>query len=276
MAYDYSRLDVKARAILHRVTSDIRARINSTAQGILTIGVQLMEAKEALPSGEFGMWLEGEFEWEERAARRMMAVASMIKDKFASDNLSEMKIAPSALYLLASPSTPDEIRDEFINKAEKGKPVTHAEVKEAVKEAKPELRRIICGGPKAIKAAAWAEKHVKLKVDSPFPDSTLIDETLSALARFKGCVTALIGDIGASGDGDPCGFRLRDYRQEWAKTIEAMRRNLKCERPYAVCPYCEGKQRRCDGCKGQGWVGRACYESAPREMKEAVKGSIET
>lgn len=42
-------------------------------------------------------------------------------------------------------------------------------------------------------------------------------------------------------------------------------RHLKAGLPHALCPYCGGDQ--CDACKGQGWITRIGYESAPRELK---------
>lgn len=78
--------------------------------------------------GYFGEWLKAEFDWTERTARRFMAVA----DSFKSDKLSDLDIAPSALYLLSAPSTPEEVREEALDRAEAGEPITHAIAKEIV------------------------------------------------------------------------------------------------------------------------------------------------
>jgi hypothetical protein len=42
--------------------------------------------------------------------------------------------------------------------------------------------------------------------------------------------------------------------------------------PYAVCPYCVGKERDCQACRGTGFIGRAHYEVLPPELK---RGGVE-
>ena len=59
-----------------------------------------------------------------------------IKDSNRSINLEEINIATSALYLLAAESTPAEIREEFIQKAQEGEKITHQEVLQVVRESK--------------------------------------------------------------------------------------------------------------------------------------------
>jgi len=54
-------------------------------------------AKEELPHGEFGDWLEFYFGWSQRSAQRMIQVA----EQFKNDNLSHLPIDTSALYLLS-------------------------------------------------------------------------------------------------------------------------------------------------------------------------------
>ena len=55
-----------------------------------------------------------------------------------SDKLSDLDLPISALYLLAAPSTPAPARDEILERAEAGEKIKHAEVKQAIAEAKPE------------------------------------------------------------------------------------------------------------------------------------------
>jgi hypothetical protein len=42
--------------------------------------------------------------------------------------------------------------------------------------------------------------------------------------------------------------------------------------PYAVCPYCVGKEMDCQACRGTGFIGRAHYEVLPPELK---RGGVE-
>lgn len=99
-----------------------------TAQDIIEIGQKLIDVKERLGHGKFGLWLRLEFEWTDRTARQFMRVA----EAFKSENFSDLNFAPSALYLLAAPSTPDEVRREALERAFMGESITHAKVKRLV------------------------------------------------------------------------------------------------------------------------------------------------
>lgn len=93
-----------------------------TAQDIIEIGQKLIDVKQHLGHGKFGLWLRLEFEWTDRTARQFMRVA----EAFKSENFSDLDFAPSALYLLAAPSTPDEVRREALERAYQGESITHA------------------------------------------------------------------------------------------------------------------------------------------------------
>lgn len=123
--YDYSRLDAETRQVVEQKTMEIRDRMGRAAQNIVEIGQRLIDVKARLPHGQFGRWLEDEFAWSEPTALRMMQVAK----QFKSINLTDLSVAPSALYLLSSPSTPPEIRDQFIEQAKAGEKITHKAVK---------------------------------------------------------------------------------------------------------------------------------------------------
>ncbi len=82
-------------------------------------------------------WLHDEFGLSDGVARRLLRVHSnlIVTDKLSAEAIDA--IAPSALYLLASDSTPDEVREQFVEQAKSGKKVTHQEVKAAVAATKP-------------------------------------------------------------------------------------------------------------------------------------------
>lgn len=131
--FDYQQLDAETRIVVQQRTSEIKALMKRTAQDIIEIGEKLIEVKERLGHGHFGTWLEGEFDWKERTARNFMAVA----EQFKSANFADLDFAPSALYLLAAPSTPPEARQEAIERAEQGETITHRTAQEIVAEHKP-------------------------------------------------------------------------------------------------------------------------------------------
>ncbi len=138
-------------------------------------------------------------------------------------------------------------------------------------------RIIVVRGPSAVKAAAKNIRESKpVETDSLLPDSTLVDNTLSTLAKLKGMIVALVGHEDASTQGDACGFHMRGDRQDWIKQLDTMRHTIKVSRPYSVCPYCEGNRgkTKCTACKDVGWVGKISHHACPPEYIERIKETI--
>lgn len=125
--FDYDALDSDARMVVQQRTTEIRALMRRAAQDIIDIGTKLIEVKARLGHGQFGAWLRAEFEWSVPTAARMMQVAERFGDNYQIDNF-----APSALYLLAAPSTPEPARLEALERATNGESITHAAAKEIV------------------------------------------------------------------------------------------------------------------------------------------------
>jgi Protein of unknown function (DUF3102) len=107
---------------------EIRGLLKRAARDIVTIGQKLIAVKARLKHGEWGEWLRDQFDWDERTARRFMSVG----EAFKTDNLSDLDIAPSALYLLAAPSTPEDIRQSILEQARAGARITLAAVRDAI------------------------------------------------------------------------------------------------------------------------------------------------
>ncbi len=73
-----------------------------------------LHSKEArLGHGPFDSWVRAEFDWTPRTAYRFIQVVEHFQ---SCDKLSQL--APSALYLLAAPSTPEAVRLEAIERAD--------------------------------------------------------------------------------------------------------------------------------------------------------------
>ncbi len=129
--FDYAGLDNdESRQFVQQQAREIRGLIKQTAQSIVEIGQKLSEVKTRLGHGRFGHWLESEFKWSYETAARFMRVHT----QFNSVNLTELSIAPSALYLLAAPSIPKTAREEAIARAEAGEPITYTTAKEIKKK----------------------------------------------------------------------------------------------------------------------------------------------
>ena len=106
--FDYGELDTETRIVVQQRTSEIKALMKRAASDIIEIGQKLIEVRGKLADIRYGLfdgWIKSEFDWTQRTAYRFIRVA----DVFGTcDNLSQ--VAPSALYLLAAPSTPESAR----------------------------------------------------------------------------------------------------------------------------------------------------------------------
>lgn len=104
LVYDYSQIPEAHRDAIKRSAINIKPRLKRAAEDIFVIGEELAATKARLLHGEYTNWLEVEFGLSERMAQRFVNVRERLGAK--SDKLSVL--IPSALYLLAAKSTPDE------------------------------------------------------------------------------------------------------------------------------------------------------------------------
>jgi phage N-6-adenine-methyltransferase len=126
--FNYASLDAETCTMVQKRTFEIKLLMRRTAQDIIEIGLKLIEVKAKLGHGNFENWLKTEFDWTQMTASRFMNVA----EHFKTNNLLDLKIGPSALYLLASPSTPEFAREEALNRAEIGETITYTTAREIV------------------------------------------------------------------------------------------------------------------------------------------------
>ncbi|MBI1929653.1 DUF3102 domain-containing protein [Candidatus Poribacteria bacterium] len=121
--FDFILLDNHTRQLVQQRTEEIKGLVKNIAQETIRIGGQLMEVKTLLPHGLFGEWLRFEFDWSADTAERFMNVARWA---FKNPQFADFGFGPSALYLLAKPSTPEAARQEAIERAEAGEIISHA------------------------------------------------------------------------------------------------------------------------------------------------------
>ena len=135
-SFDYEGLEVENRTIIQQRTEEIRQRLRRAAQDIWEIGQKLAEVRSQLKHGQFEAWLKAEFGWSHRTAYNFINVYEAFGKpaKFA-----EIDIAASALYLLAAPSTPQHLRDQFEQRARAGEKITYKNVRQKLEETKSQL-----------------------------------------------------------------------------------------------------------------------------------------
>lgn len=130
--FNYNRLDNEACSLVRQRTDEIKNLICRSAQDIVDIGGKLIEVKEELGHGKFVMWLSAEFNWSESAARKFMQVHR----RFKTVKFTDLNIATSALYLLASNSTSVAVRQEALERAMQGEIINYSKAKSIIAQHK--------------------------------------------------------------------------------------------------------------------------------------------
>lgn len=135
--FDYQSLDAESRIIIQQRAGEIKTLAKRVATDIVDIGGKLVEVKDRLGgNGKFTSWLQSELGWSERTAYNFIGVY----EKFGTANFAIENVAPSALYLLVAPGTPEPARQAAIEMANQGEKVSHKAAKvivEMAKEAEP-------------------------------------------------------------------------------------------------------------------------------------------
>ena len=124
-SFSYVELDEEVRSLVEQHTCAIKSLMRRTTQDMIDIGWKLIEIKNTLGHGKFNSWLRSEIDLGEWTARKLMALGR----KFKSVNFSDLDIAPSALYLIASKKVPESAVDEILNRARQGERITHSTAK---------------------------------------------------------------------------------------------------------------------------------------------------
>ena len=107
----------------------IRGLLKLTVENIIEIGRRLVEAKKLVPHGCWLPWLNNEFGWHVRTARRFMQVHELT---LKWDTVSLLSLPVTGAYLLAEPSTSDSVREEVLKRAAAGEEMTVSKVKETI------------------------------------------------------------------------------------------------------------------------------------------------
>jgi hypothetical protein len=90
----------------------------------------------------FDSWLKAEFGWSRRTAYNFINVYESFRERA---NLAQIDIATSALYLLAAPSTPQDLREQYLQKAKEGKKITHKGLRETIEQEKLKATTVSTG-----------------------------------------------------------------------------------------------------------------------------------
>ena len=146
--FNYGNLEPELAIRAERAADWIRRRVSDQVKTIIEVGRLLIEMKAELGHGNFGRWIEQEFEFSRRTGELYMAAAERYGDK------SEMvsRLSPSTVYLLAAKSTPDAARDLLIARVEEGDYVSYQHAKDFVRRVRGQQSD-----------AAWSNKELSLQ-----------------------------------------------------------------------------------------------------------------
>nr|WP_267871695.1 DUF3102 domain-containing protein [Nostoc sp. CHAB 5715] len=126
-------MDSEQRIVIQQRTGEIKERLRRSAQDIWEIGQKLADVRSRLKHGEFETWLKAEFDWSRRTAYNFINVYEAFTERA---NLAQINIATSALYLLAAPSTPENVREEILQRVNEGETLTHKSIRQVIEEEK--------------------------------------------------------------------------------------------------------------------------------------------
>ncbi|MEM7557471.1 MAG: DUF3102 domain-containing protein, partial [Cyanobacteria bacterium P01_A01_bin.84] len=131
-AFDYTSLDQTTAEFLLQETKEIKSLMKRTVEGIIETGERLHRVKQRLQHGEFMTWVENEIKCHYSTALHFMRVWETFGEQ--KEQIADVGINVSVLYLLSAPSMPEQLRTEIVEMAKAGNPVSFAEAKRLKKE----------------------------------------------------------------------------------------------------------------------------------------------
>lgn len=123
---------------LNNYTVRAKEILKRTAMDIIEISIIAHEVRSKYGYQQYAHWVKNDLGLSVKQGERFLNVY----DKFGTDIMSvDLDIAPTALYLLSAPSTPEEVRQEAIEIAQSGEQIT-AKVAKELKEKEAELEKL--------------------------------------------------------------------------------------------------------------------------------------
>ena len=168
MAFNYGLVEAPVATIAREAAQRIKLRLRRSAEDIVAIGLDLIDVKASIGHGNFLPWIDAEFAMSEYSARNFMHVAEVYGKRGTVPDLP-----PTALYELAAPKTPIEVREEVERMIEAGEVVTKDVVEELrVKLASVERAKEVVAdalddaGEKVSKLESSMNELVSVEVDA--------------------------------------------------------------------------------------------------------------
>lgn len=176
--FDYEVLTIEQRTLVEQRTGEIRERLQRSAQDIWEIGQRLADVRSQLKHGQFDAWIKAEFGWSRRTAYNFINVYETFRERA---NLAQIDIATSALYLLAAPSTPPDVRAQYLQKAKEGEKITHKDLREILDYEKQKPTDVSTGASETIVVKPEAKPEIVRLIPPPVAQEISVPRIESAL-----------------------------------------------------------------------------------------------
>jgi hypothetical protein len=126
--FNYADLDAETRIVVSQEDKEFDRYIEDSGRGFIRACQSLQRIHEALRYKRPGFvdYIATKPGLTNGTAYRMLSVAKMFP------NLGNIDAAPSALYLLAAPSTPDEAREDALARVASGETLTYQSARDVV------------------------------------------------------------------------------------------------------------------------------------------------
>jgi hypothetical protein len=126
--YDYSRLPEEIRIQAMTAEGTVVQGLRSAVQRVLEAGQVLMWAKETLPNGEYLPWVQQACGLKDSYARKLIQAAQWANREHAPvlTNVTDC----TTLFLLSADTTPEEVREWFMQRCAEGDVPTRKEVQQ--------------------------------------------------------------------------------------------------------------------------------------------------
>lgn len=173
--FDWSVLHYEDQDWLRDTTGQLRSRVRNAAIDIIWIGAKLREVRSRIGSNKWCAWIQSEFAWSQSTAYRLISVA----DAFEKHVSQIGNFEPSALYVLAQPTTPAGAREYAIERAMDGEEITHAKAREYVAAWRP--RTILT--PAEVRQLQEERKSLFPDADKDAPQPHTGWDAMTAVAR---------------------------------------------------------------------------------------------
>jgi hypothetical protein len=127
--FDYGTLPEHGREAVRDCVAQIRVLMKRSVEAVLEIGRHLLIVKGWVGHGRFEDWFRAEFGLDPRTARNYMSAAK----KFGkTETVSDLAIAPKAVYMISAPSVPESAVEEVVGRAKGGEEITPAKAKSVI------------------------------------------------------------------------------------------------------------------------------------------------